>query len=103
MAPLPLVLEPKVEPLVALVGRGGQILQSLLLAHGSPLLVSLLVAEDIIRLHEAVQDDIHTENAEKLPVSTHVPWFVVCTAGVSPRCMIPPRPAADQKKSTAKE
>lgn len=93
-----LVLESEVESLIALVGRGSKILQALFLGHGAPFLVSLLVPIHIVRLHEEVNDNVHAENCEQLPVATHVPWLVVCMARVS--CG---RQLSGEKKSQRRE
>ena len=74
------MLKAEVQSLVALVLGGGQVVQSLVLGHGIPLASLLLVAEDIVRLGQDVQHNVHADNGEQLPVTAAVQRGIVYEA-----------------------
>lgn len=69
--------ETEVQPLVALIGRIRQVVQLLVVGESVPLLVALLVAEDIVSLGEEVQDDINACNGQENAISSLVVGCVV--------------------------
>lgn len=69
--------EPEIQSLVALVGSGGEIVHPLLGRHGIPLVVPLLVPENIVCLHQAVKRKVHAEDGKQLLVSALVQRCVV--------------------------
>lgn len=67
----------EIQPLVALVFGGCQVLLALLRSHGIPLLRLALVAPDVIGFCQEVQGDVHDVDGQKCAVAAAVPGFVV--------------------------
>lgn len=73
--------ESKVEPLVAFIRRGVKIFKLLLLRHGIPFLVTLLVPEDVVEFCEEIDDHIHKGHDEQKPVPIPVSRSVTYRIG----------------------
>ena len=72
-----LVGKPEVEPLVACIRRSGQVVDSFIIRHGLPLLIALLISEDIVCLDKEVQDNVHADNGKKIFVTTLIARGIV--------------------------
>jgi hypothetical protein len=77
-----LMSEAEVQPLVPFVLSVGKIVQTLGLCHRVPLLVPLLVAEDIVGLNEEIQNDVHASDPEQGTISSHIDGLVIVAVDV---------------------
>jgi hypothetical protein len=71
--------EPKVKPLVALVGRGGQIMVSLVLRHGIPRPVPSGVASAVVEPNEDDENNVPGNQTQENLITNPVEW---CVRGV---------------------
>jgi hypothetical protein len=84
LKPRPLVRKAEIQSLVALVGGVLNVIISLLLTHSRPLLLSLLVSENIVCFGKHVECESQTIDSNQLHVATMVQWFIVLSKDVSP-------------------
>lgn len=76
-----LVLEPEVQPFVSFIGSVFEVVQPFVLCQSVPFLVSLFVPEDVIRLRQKIQDDVHAAHGQELSVASSIQRLVVYHAG----------------------
>jgi hypothetical protein len=72
-----LVLESKVQSLVAFVGRCCEVVDPLIVTHCGPLLITLFVAIDIVCLNEPIDEDITNADSKELLVASLITRCVV--------------------------
>lgn len=72
-----LMIKPEIQPLVPLVSRVLQVIQPLRVGHGIPLLVSRLIAPDIVPLHGSIENQVHAADGQQLFVSPSIQGRIV--------------------------
>lgn len=71
------VLKPEIQSFVAFISRVFKIIQPFVLCQSVPFLVSLFVPENVVRLRQEVQDNIHAAHCQELSVASFVQRFVI--------------------------
>lgn len=75
------MLKSEVQSLVAFISRIFKIVQPFVFCQSVPFLVSLFVPENVIRLRQEVQDNVHAAYCQELSVASFVQRFVVYHEG----------------------
>lgn len=75
------MLEPEIQSFVTLISRVLKVIQPLVFCQSVPFFVSLLVPEDVVRLRQKIQNDIHAAYSQELSVAAFVQRLIVCHEG----------------------
>lgn len=75
------MLKSEVQSLVTFISRVLKIVQSFIFCQSVPFLVSLFVPENVVRLRQEIQDNVHAAHCQELSVASFVQWLVIYHEG----------------------